>query len=65
MVEARIAELEEMKRDHEQEMCRPETHKQPDRIKHLTQRLQKAHQELEGLYEQWTEIMGRIEEEAT
>jgi ATP-binding cassette subfamily F protein 3 len=64
-VETRIAELEEQKRDHEQEMCRPDTHKQPDRIKHLTQRLQKAHQELEGLYEQWTEIMGRIEGEPT
>ncbi|MBN2123893.1 MAG: ABC-F family ATP-binding cassette domain-containing protein [Deltaproteobacteria bacterium] len=62
-VEARIAELESMKRDHEQEMCLPETHKQPDRIRHLTQRLQKAHQELEGLYEHWTEIMSRIEEE--
>ena len=62
-VEARIAELEEMKRCHEAEMCQPDTHRKPDRIKHLTQKLQKAHQELEGLYDRWTEIMDRIEDQ--
>lgn len=60
-VEARIAELEALKRNHEEEMCQPDTHKKPDRIKLLTQKLQKAHQELEGLYDRWTEIMDRIE----
>jgi ATP-binding cassette, subfamily F, member 3 len=64
-VEERIAQLEEMKKNHEEELCHPDLHKKPDRIKHLTQKLQKAHQELEGLYESWTEIMDRIEGEQT
>jgi ATP-binding cassette, subfamily F, member 3 len=62
-VEERIAHLEEMKKNHEEELCHPDLHKKPDRIKLLTQKLQKAHQELEGLYERWTEIMDRIEGE--
>ena len=60
-VEEGIAHLEEMKKNHEDELCHPEMHKKPDRIKLLTQKLQKAHQELEGLYDRWTEIMDRIE----
>lgn len=62
-VEERIAHFEEMKKHHEEELCHPDLHQKPDRIKLLTQKLQKAHQELEGLYERWTEIMDRIEGE--
>ncbi|NLN59945.1 MAG: ABC-F family ATP-binding cassette domain-containing protein [Deltaproteobacteria bacterium] len=62
-VEARIAELERLKQNHEEEMCRPDTHKKPGRTRALTHKLTKAHQELEGLYDQWADIMGRIEEE--
>ena len=60
-VEARIACLEAMKKDYETEMCRPDTHKNPYRIKFLTLQMQKAHQELEGLYERWAELMDCIE----
>ncbi len=60
-VEARIAQMEELKKNHEEELCLPDMHKKPDRIKLLTQRLQKAHQELEDLYDRWADITERIE----
>jgi len=60
-VEARIAGLEEVKKNHEKELCLPGMHEKPDRIRLLTQELQKVHQELEDLYDRWADITERIE----
>ena len=62
-LEVEISHLEACQNDYETELCQPDIHARPDRIRNLSQEINTIRQQLEEHYRQWTELMGQIEEE--
>ena len=62
-LEAEIAHLEARQNDYETELCQPDIHTRPDRIRNLSQEIKTIRQQLEDRYEQWAEIMEQIDTE--
>jgi ATP-binding cassette subfamily F protein 3 len=62
-LEVEIAHLEARQNDCETELCQPDIHTRPDRIRNLTLEIKTIRQQLEDRYEEWEELLERIEAE--
>jgi hypothetical protein len=62
-LEAEIARLETLQNDYETELCQPDIHMRPDRIRNLTLEIKTIRRQLEDYYDQWAELLERIEAE--
>lgn len=62
-LEAEIARLEGLLNDYETELCQPDMHTRPDRIRNVTLEIKTLRRQLEERYEGWTELMGQIDAE--
>ena len=60
-LENRIIRLEEKKADNERILCEPGIHKEPQKIKILSQELHDITGELEDLYASWETLTREIE----
>ena len=63
LLEQEIAHLEALQNDYETELCQPDIHTRPDRIRNLTLEIKTISQQLEDRYEGWTELMEQIDME--
>jgi len=64
-LEERIATLEEKKAENERNLCAPDIHKEPQKIKQLNQELVDMARELENLYASWDDLTGKVEAHET
>ena len=60
-LESRISHLEEMKAESERILCAPDIHKEPKKIKHLSQEILDIVRELENLYTSWENVSKKLE----
>ena len=60
-LENQIIRLEEKKADNEKILCEPDTHRDPQKIKSLSQELHDITSELENLYASWETLTQEIE----
>jgi ATP-binding cassette subfamily F protein 3 len=60
-LESRISHLEEMKAESERILCAPDIHKEPKKIKQLSQEILDIVRELENLYTSWENVSKKLE----
>lgn len=60
-LESRISYLEEKKAENERILCAPDIHKEPQKIKQLSQELLDIVRELENLYPSWESVSKKLE----
>jgi ATP-binding cassette subfamily F protein 3 len=60
-LENRIAHLEERKAENERNLCAPDIHRDPQKIKQLNQELFDIAKELETLYTTWNDLTRKLE----
>ena len=61
VLENQIVRLEEKKADNEKILCEPDIHRDPQKIKSLSQELHDITRELENLYASWETLTQEIE----
>ena len=61
VLEADIARLEARQNDCETELCQPDIHARPDRIRNLSLEIKTIRQQLEDRYGKWAELLEQID----
>ena len=62
-LEAEIARLEALQNDYETELCLPDIHLRPDRIRNINAEMKTISRELEDHYGKWAELVEQIDAE--